>query len=118
MKHFIRYWLPLILYLCLIFYLSSLPQPTNSGLIVTFSYQDKLFHIIEYSILSILIFRTNLNKGRSFILSSVFGILDEIHQSFVPSRYFSLLDIAANIIGSLVVFLVNKKMHTSSRHKI
>ncbi|GAH22780.1 unnamed protein product, partial [marine sediment metagenome] len=33
------------------------------------------------------------------IVSILYGILDEIHQYFVPTRFFDEIDIFCNIIG-------------------
>jgi VanZ family protein len=35
-------------------------------------------------------------------LTSVYGLLDEWHQSFVPGRYASLTDVALDVVGALV----------------
>jgi polysaccharide biosynthesis protein VpsQ len=39
----------------------------------------------------------------AFILSVSYGLLDEIHQIFVPFRSFSLLDLTKDVIGVLIV---------------
>ena len=73
---------------------------------------DKLLHVIEYLILSFLLyasFKKSSNKIKnttifllSFSISALFGISDEIHQLFVPNRYFELLDILSDSLGSLI----------------
>ncbi|MBU2589738.1 MAG: VanZ family protein [Nanoarchaeota archaeon] len=109
-KTFIFYWLPVLLYSGLIFYLSSLSKPIPDVLLVEFSYSDKLLHIIEYFILAFLVFRLlnfyKVSKAYLYaiILTVLYGITDEIHQLFVPGRFFSVYDIMANSIGALLVF--------------
>lgn len=117
-------WLPLGIYLGLIYYFSSLSQP-KLGLLSA----DFPLHMTEYCILSILIFRA-LNFGfkekasvnvilLSLILSIAYAILDEIHQSYVPNRTPSYMDLMADSLGALLGMTViiiyqrrvlNKKM--------
>lgn len=107
LQFFFAYWFPLILYCILIFYVSSiifLPGPP--GLL-----NDETKHTIEYSVLGILLFRLIENtKYRKFsylaaiLFCLVYGITDEIHQYFVPTRDFSISDIFFDSFGgSLVV---------------
>ncbi len=73
---------------------------------------DKFLHLIEYLILSSLIyasFNASSNQIKnstifwlSFSLCALYGISDEIHQLFVPNRHFELLDILFDTIGSLI----------------
>jgi VanZ family protein len=102
-------WVPLIAYMSLIFILSSrtipdiFPETRNI---------DKIIHIVEYSILSVLWLRAieswwpDMDKKRLFItaviLTSLYGISDEVHQSFVPGRSSEAYDIVADIIGALL----------------
>jgi hypothetical protein len=100
-------WLPLGIYLGVIYYFSSLSQP-KLGLLSA----DFPLHMIEYCILSLLIFRA-MNFGfkkkasiniilLSLILSIVYAVLDEIHQSYVPNRTPSYMDLLADSFGALL----------------
>jgi VanZ family protein len=103
---FFRYWLPVIIYAGLIFYLSSLP---GKDIPLLFPYQDVVAHIIEYACFSLLINRalkannpSLLRIGRFwsvFLIAIVYAVSDEFHQSFVPNRFPSLLDIAYDGLG-------------------
>jgi len=113
MKKFVYYWLPVILYLSLIFYLSSLSRIEVVETLPTFILKDKLLHLLEYSILAILLYRL-LNQYKKFqpialvlaiILSTLYGLTDELHQLFVPGRFFSIQDLFADFIGSNVILL-------------
>lgn len=103
----IKYWLPVILYGCFIFYTSSIPAPELPITGVDLS----IIHIPEFFILSYLIFRAlsreETNLWYTFILSilisTFYGITDEIHQFFVLGRYFSGFDIIFNFIGSSLI---------------
>ncbi len=109
MRKFIFYWLPLILFMSLIFYLSSLPCLPSGPVKIIFI--DKWEHMVEYFILSILIFRLgrryNVKKRYLIAISfaGLYGIIDEIHQYFVINRVCSIYDMLANYIGaSFILF--------------
>jgi len=73
---------------------------------------DKLAHAGAYALLAYLLFRvfqlTRIRKSAvllvilSALSSSVYGISDEIHQYFVPSRMADIADMAANTVGSFM----------------
>lgn len=95
----------------LIFCLSSFPLPIK---VLSFSYLDKLFHVLEYGILASLIYLalrdTNTTKhhlfGLAFAIAFLYGIADEIHQYFVRGREADLFDVLADGIGALGFSLV------------
>jgi VanZ family protein len=115
MKNFFYYWLPVYVYASLIFYFSSLPKIPEP--IIEIIPQTLILHIIEYAILSILLFRaftksnnTNMRNNAvllAIMIATLYGITDEIHQYFVPGRISSYLDIIANCIGSTVILIRN-----------
>ncbi len=107
------YWLPAIIWLAVIFYISSLPYvPIVSGINIS-SY---IKHAIEYAVLGGLLaigFSKNGHSGnKTILLIAVFGLFygisDEIHQLFVPGRVFDFGDIASDGIGSLLGGLLLK----------
>ena len=75
----------------------------------------RLAHLSEYAILAALWLRAFV-RGRSLTprsagllalaISVVWAILDEVHQSFVPSRSASLADVLVDTIGALVALTV------------
>ena len=106
MKKFVYYWLPVILYLSVIFYFSSLSRIEVVETIPTFVLKDKLLHMIEYSILAILLYRA-LNQYQrlqpvalflAIIFSTLYGLTDELHQLLVPGRFFSIQDLFVVIL--------------------
>ena len=108
-KIFLSYWLPIIIYCLAIFIQSSLPA---SERLPAFPHSDKLLHAGAYALLGFLFYRafqtTRIPKTVLLIVlisalsSTVYGISDEIHQYFVPSRTFSLADMLANTVGSFI----------------
>ena len=107
LKCFALHWLPLILYCLLIYIQSSHPSPKQ---IPSFPFVDKVLHVAAYGIMGILFFRayqTSRIKNNiqllmmlSAVSASLYGISDEIHQSFVPFREAEGADVIADIIGA------------------
>ena len=115
LKYYIIYWCPVIFYAIFIFYLSSLPNPISALpggiklIFISIDLSQITYHIIEYLILAVLLYRALtktlvFNKAIFFtmILVIFYGVTDEIHQLFVPSRIFSFLDILSNSFGAIV----------------
>jgi VanZ family protein len=78
----------------------------------------KLGHFAEYAVLAFLARRALITSSRAILrqhwfqlallLVVIYGLLDEFHQSFVPSRTASVYDSAVDILGGLTVLLVFK----------
>ncbi len=105
-----KYYIILSLsYAIIIFILSSIPQPPSYVEETGF---DKIQHIIEYSILGFFVLGSFANRNNVkiillvIIICSIYGITDEIHQFFVPGRYFSILDMVANSVGVFIGILI------------
>lgn len=103
--HALWIWGPLLGYLVLIFYLSSLSRVPWAA-----SYPDYVEHSIEYCGLAILTARA-LNNGflrpvsprmllLAFVLCVAYAILDEIHQYFVPDRFADYHDVLSDALGA------------------
>ena len=98
-------WGPLLAYLLIIFYLSSLSQIPWAA-----RYPDYLEHSIEYFGLGLLTARA-LNNGwlravpartlmLAFLLCVGYAIGDEIHQMFVPNRLADVRDVLSDALGA------------------
>ncbi len=103
----IKYWIPVILYCCLIVYLSAQSYPSQHIPSFLFGLSDKLVHGVEYGILGILLYQafhqTTPTIGSitlAVICALIFGISDEIHQWFVPHRQADTLDLLADVVGA------------------
>jgi VanZ family protein len=100
-----------LIYAILIFIISSLPQITPPSL--GFKLEDKVYHFIEYSIFSFLLFlaffkaQKGFLRNKVFLLSSLIGIIyaysDEFHQRFVPGRTYDLYDFLADCLGIILI---------------
>jgi len=107
----IIYWLPALLYMVLIFWLSSFPAPERVK-DVPIILKIKLVHLVEYGFLSFLFWlslakTTSLKPGEiailAIMLTILFGATDELHQVFVPFRTGSNIDIVADGAGAVIV---------------
>ena len=107
LKRFVLYWLPLILYCLFIYIQSDHPSPEQ---IPSFPLVDKVLHFIAYGLMGILFYRAyqtlriknniQMLMLLSMLSASLYGISDEIHQSFVPFREAEVADVIADIIGA------------------
>lgn len=106
----ILYWLPAVLYMALIFYLSS-SQPPQAAREVPAYFDIKMIHIVEYGVLNLLVFfALDRTSNMPFIwkiiysvaITILYGLTDELHQVFVPGRSGKLIDVAANLIGCAI----------------
>ncbi len=120
------YWIPAVFWAGLIFYLSSIPN-LQSGLEQDFILR-KLAHVFEYFVLALLVAFgilkgkiNNLTKKKAitiFILTFLYAVSDEIHQSFVPTRNGSFKDVLIDSFGILLaVFVLFYKFKLASRAK-
>ncbi|PZR75792.1 MAG: hypothetical protein DLM52_07020 [Chthoniobacterales bacterium] len=134
-RAFLRYWLPLLIWLALIFagstdlmsaeHTSRIIAPLLRWLRPTISWQAieqlqffirKAGHVSEYAILAALLYRALVNTlllGRVWIcativvlLAGIYAISDEFHQSFVPSRTATARDVAIDAVGAVCGVLV------------
>jgi len=134
LRSFARYWLPPLAWMALIWAASSeigsadhsagpfgwlvsilFPWATPPQVDVAHGVVRKLGHMIEYAILAALWFRTlHAGQRRSFsasarlalAISVVWAITDELHQSFVPSRDASVLDVIFDSTGATLCLLL------------
>lgn len=107
-RSFTYYWLPLIVYCIFIYIQSSYPSPER---LPSFEFSDKLLHFGAYAVMGILFYRAYetlplRNNIQMLVLismtsASLYGISDEIHQSFVPYRDGSILDVIADVLGAV-----------------
>lgn len=98
-------WGPPLAYATLIFFVSNDPRPPELPT------NDKLVHFAAYVVLGGLLVRAirgsfawpgiHLFTSAS-LLSSLYGLSDELHQSFVPGRFATVGDAVADALGSLL----------------
>ena len=100
-------WLPALALMAVIFWLSSQPDTALPDFGALDILVKKGAHFTGYALLALsYAFALGPNSGRSiflsFILTLLYAVTDEIHQSFVPGRHASIWDIALDISGALL----------------
>ena len=112
-----KYWVPPLLYMALIFAVSSLEQPPLPMPEFEWLTIDKLYHFVEYAILGGLlaiafvkakpaVVPSKLIWLVATVLSILYGASDEWHQTFVPGRFATVADWVADVLGSIAGVLV------------
>ncbi len=99
-------WIITLCYMGLIFFLSSRNDIDIPGLMIGF---DKVLHTSAYMVLAFLSYISISKSGikkyifiTAFLFTSIYGITDEFHQSFVPGRDSSIGDLIADFSGALI----------------
>ncbi|OQA89749.1 MAG: VanZ like family protein [Elusimicrobia bacterium ADurb.Bin231] len=114
---FLKPWLPVFLWCFLIFFLSSIP-----GLKTSLGFGDlvlrKIAHMTEYFVLTLLLYRA-LKKSFympaqrilfiAMLLSFVYALSDEYHQSFVPNRSGNIIDVLIDSTGILFAYILYRE---------
>ena len=141
-------YLPLVIWLAFIFFASSdgfsasstsrligplvlwlFPNTSQAQLDTIHFFTRKLAHFSEYALLALLAARAFLTSPSpkvkqnwfviSLVLVVVYALLDEYHQSFVPSRTASIFDSFIDISGGLTaLFVVWCRTKTSAHSSI
>ena len=124
MKRILKYWLPVIFWMGLIFYLSSIPNLKSGFPVIWDTILRKLAHMTEYGILFLLLSRAlgNFISKRilfwAILISVIYAFSDEYHQNFVFSRQGCLRDVLIDCLGIFgAYFLKNRKENSQFIHK-
>jgi len=140
---FVSRYLPLLVWLAFISFASSdsfsagntsriigplilwlFPNTTPETLSVVQFITRKLAHLTEYAILGFLAARAFRSSPRpaihnrwfliSLTLIVVYALIDEYHQSFVPSRTASIYDSLIDMAGGLTALLIIRRRNRAS----
>lgn len=104
----IMYWALPVLWMSTIFYKSS---QNSSGVSTTTSWMG---HLVEYGVLTLLLVLASAKTTAVdwkwllvavTLFAALYGVSDELHQSFVPGRTASVLDWMTDVFGALGVTL-------------
>jgi len=119
---FVKFHLPALVWMILIFALSSIPGSTLA--LIEFPYAHLIAHTLLYAVLYYLFYRAlshqrfsrilvRYRTGTAFLFVAIWGASDEYHQSFTPGRSPEvkdfLIDISAALIVLIVIALTNRK---------
>ena len=113
MKKTLSLWLPVFVWMGIIFYFSNRPDLPGGKFDWLDFLTKKTAHIGEFFILNLLFYRAFQRKLPDYaILSSlIFAFSDEIHQLFTPGRGAKLTDVLIDFTGITLssVWLWKKK---------
>ncbi|MEX2503086.1 MAG: VanZ family protein [Trueperaceae bacterium] len=94
--------MPALLWAAGIWWLSAQSDPPGSGLELPIAHVDKLAHASLFGVLAALLRLAGAGPWRAVGLATAWGVIDEIHQMFVPGRTPELLDVVADATGALL----------------
>lgn len=129
-RNFIKYWLPVIIWMCFIFWMSTegfssqntfplvgtvlrflVPEISSQEMDLIHAFIRKAGHVTEYFILGLLLFRAFRGGAAaswdwrwSFFAVTVvvlYAASDEFHQSFVSTRMASVVDVGLDTVGGI-----------------
>ena len=111
MVSFSNPWLAVAVWMGLIFFGSSIPGVSVSSSGVLDFVAHKSIHLVEYSVLFVLLYRASRYTfpqkplTASFLILFLFALSDEWHQSFVPGRSAKLTDVVIDLASAVVGWL-------------
>jgi VanZ family protein len=124
---FVYYWLPPIAWMGIIFWLSSQPQPFDLPEPLLQTLVSKGGHMLGYAGLSVLWRRALATQAAwperrvaamAFLLTVLYAISDEVHQTFVPGRHGSPVDVLIDVAGAaLGLGLLRRRQRTRAAKK-
>ena len=146
LPRFVSHYLPLLVWLAFISFASSdnfsasntsriigplilwlFPNTSPETLAVIHFIVRKIAHFTEYAILGFLAARAFRTSPRPAInqrwflicltLIIVYALMDEYHQTFVPSRTASIYDSMIDVTGGLIALLIVRKRTADSTHE-
>lgn len=105
MSRSLALWGPVLALAAVLFALSHQPAIPMAEVV-----WDKLSHFVAYLVFGLLALRATHEGGpalragaaaAAFALTAAYAISDEVHQSFVPGRSSSVLDVVADVAGGI-----------------
>ena len=92
-------WLPLLAWMALIFFFSHQPKAALPSYGIWDLLVKKGAHIVAYALLALLARRAGLAPGPAAILAALYAAGDEFHQTFIPGRNGTVVDVFIDLVG-------------------
>lgn len=110
MRKFVKWWLPVMAWMIVIFIGSSIGNVPRVGDDTTDGIVHRVAHMLEYAVLGALLLRAvsqdkpSTRRGLIVTLISValYGASDELHQRFTPGRSSEGLSVLFDVVGGLI----------------
>lgn len=111
-------FVPAILWMAFIFYLSSQPTTGVTGShyigFISIYWQRffilKFFHLVEYSVLFIFLQYALGSSPKSILVGYLYACTDEFHQSLIPGRTSRFRDTIIDLVGLAIGYFVLKTL--------
>ena len=109
MKKFVKWWLPLLVWMGVIFAGSSIGSLPRVGGKATDGVAHRVAHMLEFAVLGALVLRATSSGQRitkreliiTVIVVALYGASDEFHQRFTPGRSSEGLSVLFDVAGGL-----------------
>ena len=121
-------YIPLAVYWIILFVMTSLPSTMS----ISVGVSDKIEHFGAYGLLSVFLFLALKFQSKysvlsdypatfTIIIASLYGIIDEFHQLYIPGRsaefYDWLADFSGSILAVIILRLLFYKFEGKNRQK-
>ncbi|MEO6578726.1 MAG: VanZ family protein [Candidatus Limnocylindria bacterium] len=123
-RHALAAWAAVLLWMVLIFVLSSQEGGVLSGSGRLRFGIEKLGHFVVFGTLGLLVSAALRNSGVhgtrfwwTVVLCATYAVSDELHQVLVPGRTPTVYDVAIDVAGSIVGFLIVRYAADSANRK-
>jgi VanZ family protein len=123
MKKFVKWWLPVIVWMGFIFIGSSIGRIPRVGDDAMDGLVHRAAHLLEFAVLGALLARAT-SKGRpvskreiiiTLLVVGFYGVSDEFHQRFTPGRSSEASSVLFDVAGGAVGVWVYRRVSTNRR---
>ena len=92
---------------------SSQPQITRNFIVSS----NHVYAFLTLSIIGFLTYKNKTNKIKLFIYLIVLSVVLEIFHFFIPKRSFEFLDLFGNLLGVLIMVIINQLIKKYENYK-
>ncbi len=104
------WWLLTFAWAYLIWYLTGIPNLKLSHDSLLNYLISASSHFSFFGVQAILVFFSTRNKNWSIMLTSLYGVLDELRQIQIPGRTADPVDWALDTLGAIIFLAITKKI--------
>jgi len=115
---FLKKWLPALIIMGFIFYLSALPGTAVDSMGLGKESYHINGHFLMFFLLCLSFFRATGSSFSSVVLSILYGVSDEFHQVFTPGRSAGPFDVLVDSLGALLAGLFLWKLYPNLYSKL
>lgn len=105
-------WLAVVLWMGLIFALSSVPSLRISPDSETDYVLRKIAHMVVFGVLALIILCAEVKWKVALLVTVAYATGDEVHQAFVPGRHADPLDVGFDTLGAVLALWLAQRVVT------